>query len=156
MLLSQLRYSTAIVMPATCSNVYGIAIGSPFGTLQIPALSTIKTALRQKHSQGATSQRAATTKRHLVVCHAQLPLFASGWPVWTVLFTCAAAAQLIEHTALRSLSPPLVSIALGAAASAAGLVPTACLEYDVVWTFLMPIAAALYLLDANLSGYENT
>lgn len=73
--------------------------------------------------------------------------------MWTALFACAAAAQLIEHTGLRSLSPPLVSIALGATASALGVVPTACAEYDIVWAYLMPVAAALYLLDANLAGY---
>lgn len=70
-----------------------------------------------------------------------------------MLFACAATAQLIERTPLHSLSPPLVSIALGAAASATSLVPTACAEYDIVWSYLMPVAAALYLLNANLSEY---
>ena len=48
------------------------------------------------------------------------------------------------------VSAPLVSMLLGLALSAVGLIPSASATYDLVWSTLMPLAAALYLLESDL------
>ncbi len=58
-----------------------------------------------------------------------------------------------ERTALgRLLSAPVVALLLGLGGAAAGLLPAASATYDAVWQFLMPLAAALILLEADLRG----
>ena len=60
--------------------------------------------------------------------------------------------QVIERrTPLGAvLSAPLVSMLLALAGAAAGLLPAASPVYDCVWTYLMPLAAAMYLLESDL------
>ena len=53
----------------------------------------------------------------------------------------------------RLLSAPLLSLALGLGGAAAGLLPTSGPAFDIVWQYLMPLAAALYLLETDLQGY---
>lgn len=40
---------------------------------------------------------------------------------------------------------------LALAGAAAGLLPTASTAADAIWTYLMPLAAACYLLESDLS-----
>ncbi len=49
------------------------------------------------------------------------------------------------------LSAPLASMLLALAGAAAGLLPTTSAAADAIWTYLMPLAAACYLLESDLS-----
>lgn len=64
-----------------------------------------------------------------------------------------AVAQLVERrTPLGAvLSAPLASMLLALAAAAAGVLPTASGAADAIWTYLMPLGAALYLLESDLT-----
>lgn len=81
------------------------------------------------------------------------PLLPDGWPLWTALAVCAALGQLVERrTPLGAvLSAPLVSMLLALAAAAAGVLPTASGAADAIWAFFMPLGAALYLLESDLT-----
>lgn len=81
------------------------------------------------------------------------PVFTEGWPLWTAFALCAALGQLLERrTPLGGLlSAPLLSMLLALAAAAAGLLPTASGVADAIWTYLMPLGAALYLLECDLT-----
>ena len=61
--------------------------------------------------------------------------------------------QLVERrTRLGAvLSAPLVSMLLALVAAAAGVLPAASGVADTVWLYLMPLGAALYLLEGDLS-----
>ena len=61
--------------------------------------------------------------------------------------------QLVERrTRLGGvLSAPLASLLAALALAAAGLVPTASSTADAIWAYLMPLGAALYLLESDLS-----
>lgn len=67
-------------------------------------------------------------------------------------------AQVAERrTPLGSLlSSPVAAMALALAASAAGLIPTAAPAYDAVWTYVMPLAAALSLLETDLRRLKDS
>ena len=81
-----------------------------------------------------------------------MPLLGEGWPLWTALAVCAAASQVIERrTPVGAvLSAPLSAMLLALGAAAVGVLPCASPTYDAVWRFLMPLAAALYLLEGDL------
>lgn len=49
------------------------------------------------------------------------------------------------------LSAPLVSMLLALAAAACGALPAASAAANTIWAFLMPLGAALYLLESDLS-----
>lgn len=76
------------------------------------------------------------------------------WQTLAVLCTCAAAAQAAEdHTPWgRLLSAPLLTLLLALGAAALGLLPATSTVYDVVWSHLMPLAIALFLLDHDVSN----
>lgn len=58
--------------------------------------------------------------------------------------------QVLEkHTKL--LSAPLLSMFLALVLASCGILPVAGQAHDVIWTFLMPLSAALYLLESDLS-----
>ena len=48
------------------------------------------------------------------------------------------------------LSPPLVSMLVALGLAVLGIIPTSCAAYEAVWTYLMPLAAALTLLQSDL------
>jgi len=59
--------------------------------------------------------------------------------------------QVLQTTRLGSLlSGPLLAILLGLLLSAAGVVPPSCPAYDVVSSYVLPLAAALYLLESDV------
>lgn len=80
-------------------------------------------------------------------------LLHEGWPLWTAFAACAAVGSVVERrTPLGAvLSAPLVSMLLALAAAAAGLLPVASGAADTIWTYLMPLGAALYLLECDLT-----
>jgi hypothetical protein len=51
------------------------------------------------------------------------------------------------------LSAPMVSLSMGLAAAAGGLLPPSCAVYDAVWEYLMPMAAGLFMLEHDVSRY---
>lgn len=84
---------------------------------------------------------------------AAAPLLQEGWPLWTALCVCAALGQMVERrTPLGAvLSAPLVSMVCALAAAAAGVLPASSAAADAIWTYLMPLGAALYLLESDLT-----
>ncbi|GFR43497.1 hypothetical protein Agub_g4584, partial [Astrephomene gubernaculifera] len=92
-------------------------------------------------SAGAGSAVAATSSA----------VFHDGWPLWTLLAACGAFAQLAENRTRwgAALSAPLLSMLCAVALAAAGIIPTDCTAYDTVWRYLMPLAAACYLLETD-------
>lgn len=79
-------------------------------------------------------------------------LIQEGWPLWAALSACAAGGQVLEQrTSFGSaLSAPLLSLLLALALSAGGVLPVTSPAYDVIWTYIMPLGAALYLLESDL------
>ena len=60
--------------------------------------------------------------------------------------------MLVTRTAAgRFLSAPVLALAAGMAAAATGILPVTSPAYDVVSSCLMPLAAALCLLEADLT-----
>ena len=65
---------------------------------------------------------------------------------------CPCLLQVLEQrTSFGSaLSAPLLSLLLALLLSAAGILPTETSAYDMIWTYVMPLGAALYLLESDL------
>ncbi|KAH7618719.1 putative Uncharacterized membrane protein YjcL [Nannochloris sp. 'desiccata'] len=79
--------------------------------------------------------------------------FSTGWALWACIAACAAVSQVIERRTRIGvfLSAPLLSTFLALLAAALNIIPTTAPAYDTIWTYLMPIAAALYLLESDIS-----
>lgn len=75
-----------------------------------------------------------------------------------ILLECAIKAialvclQVLEQrTSFGSaLSAPLLCLLLALLLSAGGVLPTDSSSYDMIWTYVMPLGAALYLLESDL------
>ncbi len=80
------------------------------------------------------------------------------WTTLAVLCSCAATAQVAEeHTSWgKLLSAPLMTLLLALCAAGLGLLPPSSAVYDVVWSHLMPLAVALFLLDHDVSSITST
>jgi hypothetical protein len=80
------------------------------------------------------------------------------WTTLAVLCSCAATAQVAEeHTPWgKMLSAPLMTLLLALCAAGLGLLPPSSAVYDVVWSHLMPLAVALFLLDHDVSSVRST
>ncbi|KAL6765369.1 hypothetical protein V8C86DRAFT_2458332 [Haematococcus lacustris] len=92
-------------------------------------------------------------------CHSRcMAMFTDGWPVWALLTSSASLAQVAAtRTRIGSaLSAPLLAMACGLGLSATGVLPVDCPAYNVVWAYLMPGAAAGYLLEADMSQLMRT
>lgn len=65
----------------------------------------------------------------------------------------ADTSQVLEQrTPLgRAASAPILVMAVAALAAAAHAIPQACAAYDVVWAAVMPLGAALCLLEVDLT-----
>jgi hypothetical protein len=100
---------------------------------------------RQLHAPAAAPTAAAAA----AAC--ALPAAAEGWPLYCLLLTCAAVGQVADsRTRLGGmLGGPLISMLAAVGLAAAGVIPTETPAYDVVWTYLMPLAASCFLLDAD-------
>lgn len=96
-----------------------------------------------------------------------------GWPLWAALSACAAGGQVqaaVPVTSTSQLTPsdfvlqvleqqtkigatlsaPLLSLMLALTLSATGIMPVSSPTYDIIWTYVMPLGAALYLLESDL------
>jgi uncharacterized membrane protein len=59
---------------------------------------------------------------------------------------------LESRTALgKSLSAPLLTMAGGIVFAAIGVIPADCHLYGVVWEYMMPLAAALFILESDVT-----
>ncbi|GIL49967.1 hypothetical protein Vafri_6094 [Volvox africanus] len=78
--------------------------------------------------------------------------FHDGWPLWCLLAACGAVAQICEARTRwgAALSAPLISMLCAAVMAAGGLIPIDCPAYDSVWRYLMPLAAACFLLETDV------
>lgn len=66
------------------------------------------------------------------------------------------SAQVIEYRTQwgAALSAPLISMTCALAFAAGGLIPIDCAIYDTVWRYLMPLAAACFLLETDVHRQE--
>ena len=100
--------------------------------------------------QNESKLQAKKLSKKAVHTHA---LFMDGFELWACIFGCAASGQMIEErggAVGSTLGGPLLSMLFGFSLSAAGVIPSECLAYDtVVWRHALPLAASLYLLEAD-------
>lgn len=114
------------------------------------------------HQTWRSSPIPAPGRRHVAAAPSALPTAAataataafSPWNTLVVLCSCAAAAQVAEDNASwgKLLSAPLLTLLLALGAAALGLLPPTSPVYDIVWSHLMPLAIALFLLDHDVSN----
>lgn len=109
-------------------------------------------ACRAGHRVYKGTQRRGRLRQLWVRNVAGHALVQEGWPLWAALSACAAGGQVLEQrTSFGSaVSAPLLSLLLALALSAGGILPVTCPAYDVIWTYIMPLGAALYLLESDL------
>ncbi|WP_220479228.1 DUF819 domain-containing protein [Marilutibacter spongiae] len=75
----------------------------------------------------------------------------NGFALLAVFFAVAAIGAALERTRLgRRVSGVMIVIALAMLLANAGVIPRAAPVYDVIWTYLVPLAIALFLLRADL------
>jgi uncharacterized membrane protein len=81
------------------------------------------------------------------------PVFPNGWALWGCIAAFAAISQIIERRTRLGilLSAPLLSTFLALIAASLKIIPTTAPIYDTIWTYLMPLAAALCLLESDIS-----
>ncbi len=73
------------------------------------------------------------------------------WALWAVLFAAAAFGVWAERTRWGArVSGAVVAIGTTFVLSNLGLIPSAAPAYDVVWTYLVPLAIPLLLFRADL------
>ena len=81
------------------------------------------------------------------------PLISSSqhWALWAILFIAAAFGLWAEKTKIGSrLSAVIVTILGTFVLSNLSIIPTDAPSYDIVWSYLVPIAIPLLLFKANL------
>ncbi|DBA66958.1 TPA: hypothetical protein ACH3X2_002071 [Trebouxia sp. C0005] len=107
---------------------------------------------RAGHRPYLGTQRRSRLRQPSVRNVAGRAMVQEGWPLWAALSACAAGGQVLEQrTSFGSaVSAPLLSLLLALALSAGGILPVTCPAYDVIWTYTMPMGAALYLLESDL------
>ncbi|DBB01832.1 TPA: hypothetical protein ACH3X1_000442 [Trebouxia sp. C0004] len=107
---------------------------------------------RAGHRLYKETQRRGCLRQLSVRNVAGRALIQEGWPLWAALSACAAGGQVLEQrTSFGSaVSAPLLSLLLALALSAGGILPVTSPAYDVIWTYIMPLGAALYLLESDL------
>jgi hypothetical protein len=126
------------------------------------AASSCKRALCKLSHLNSQSMGARRVPARLAALPAVGTAAVSGavnpWTTLAVLCSCAAAAQVAEeHTPWgRLLSAPLMTLVLALCAAGLGLLPPSSAVYDVVWSHLMPLAVALFLLDHDVSDIRTT
>ena len=73
------------------------------------------------------------------------------WALWAILFIAAAFGLWAERTKIGSrLSAVVVTILATFVLSNLSIIPTDAPSYDIVWSYLVPIAIPLLLFKANL------
>jgi uncharacterized membrane protein len=73
------------------------------------------------------------------------------WALWAVLFLVAAFSLWAEKTKLGSkISAVVIAIVAAFILSNLSIIPTEAPAYDMVWSYLVPLAIPLLLFKANL------
>ena len=73
------------------------------------------------------------------------------WAIWAVLFLVAVFGLWAEKTKIGSkLSAVVVSILCAFVLANLSVIPTEAPAYDIVWTYLVPLAIPLLLFKADL------
>ena len=73
------------------------------------------------------------------------------WGLWAVLFIVAAFSLWAEKTKIGSkLSAVVIAIVAAFILSNLSIIPTEAPAYDMVWSYLVPLAIPLLLFRANL------
>ncbi len=73
------------------------------------------------------------------------------WALWAILLSAAAFGLLAERTRFgRKLSAAVLAIGAGFALSNLRVIPASAPAYDAVWTYLVPLAIPLLLIEADL------
>ena len=73
------------------------------------------------------------------------------WEIWGILFLVAAFSLWAERTKIGSkLSAVVVAIVIAFVLSNLSIIPTEAPAYDMVWSYLVPLAIPLLLFKANL------
>ena len=73
------------------------------------------------------------------------------WALWAVLLSTAAFGLWAEKTRWGArLSGAVIAIGTTFVLSNLGVIPASAPAYDVVWTYLVPLAIPLLLLNANI------
>lgn len=73
------------------------------------------------------------------------------WALWTVLFSAAAFGLWAERTTLGSrLSGAVMTMLLTFLLSNLNLIPSESAAYNLIWTYLVPLAIPLLLVNADL------
>lgn len=109
-------------------------------------LKLITCMMGQRGRASARFCRARALPQHGALC-------AEGLPLWAAIASCAAVGQYLEkNTKVGSfLSGPLMAIVMAMGASTLNIIPSVSLFYDQIWTNMLPIAAALYVLETDLT-----
>ena len=75
----------------------------------------------------------------------------SHWLIWAVLFSAAAFSLWSEKTKIGSkISAVVVAILFTFVLSNLSIIPTSAPAYDIVWSYLVPLAIPLLLFKADL------
>jgi len=73
------------------------------------------------------------------------------WALWTVLLACAAFGLWAERTTLGSkLSGAIITMLTAFALSNLSIIPSTAPSYEIVWSYLVPLAIPLLLVNADL------
>lgn len=107
------------------------------------------------HLQIGRSRPRSNIRRKQCVKPAAALMGAAGaqdWGLWALLAGCGACGQILEQrtTFGALLSAPLLSMMAGLLLATAEVLPTASPAYGIIFTHLMPLGAALYLLESDL------
>ncbi len=75
----------------------------------------------------------------------------NNWMIWSILFITAAFGLWAERTKWGSkISAVVITIVLGFILSNLSIIPTQAPAYDIVWSYLVPLAIPLLLFKADL------
>ncbi len=82
-----------------------------------------------------------------------LPLISAHWTfiLWGIMFAIVAFSIKMEDTRIgASISGVMIAIATAILLSNLNVIPKSAPAYDIVWTYLLPLAIPLLLLKADL------
>lgn len=75
----------------------------------------------------------------------------NDWGLWAILLAAGASGLWAERTRWGAkLSGAVIAIGVSFALSNLGVIPSSAPAYDVVWSFLVPLAIPLLLFNADL------
>lgn len=76
----------------------------------------------------------------------------NSWMLWAIIITAAAFGVWAEKTRLGSkLSAVVITILVTFILSNLSIIPTESQTYDIVWSYLVPLAIPLLLFKANIA-----